>query len=184
MKDDEAIVWEFTTQLRRDHGVDDAIYAKRWRNSANNGIIDLVAVNGYYDVVSMTLNVARVKPPAEAEIPFKQAASNSSPDHRARRRCRARRASKVTLHEERNPAQRVRDELRRASIAGLWTHPRDRTADYNRLPYWLDLARTLERGRFDGLFLADVLGVYDVSETARTRRCAMPRRPRSTIRCW
>src|SRR5271163_500416 len=45
---------------------------------------------------------------------------------------------------------------------GLWTHPRDRTADYNRLPYWLDLARTLERGRFDGLFLADVLGVYDV----------------------
>ena len=45
---------------------------------------------------------------------------------------------------------------------GLWTHPRDRTLDYNRLPYWLDLARTLERGRFDGLFLADVLGVYDV----------------------
>src|SRR4051812_35150713 len=36
---------------------------------------------------------------------------------------------------------------------GLWTHPRDRTAEYNRLPYWTDLARTLERGRFDGLFL-------------------------------
>ena len=45
---------------------------------------------------------------------------------------------------------------------GLWTHPRDRTANYNRLPYWIDLAKTLERGRFDGLFLADVLGVYDV----------------------
>jgi FMN-dependent oxidoreductase (nitrilotriacetate monooxygenase family) len=45
---------------------------------------------------------------------------------------------------------------------GLWTHPRDRTRDYNRLPYWIHLARTLERGRFDGLFLADVLGVYDV----------------------
>jgi alkanesulfonate monooxygenase len=45
---------------------------------------------------------------------------------------------------------------------GLWTHSRDRTTEYNRLPYWLDLARTLERGRFDGLFLADVLGVYDV----------------------
>jgi alkanesulfonate monooxygenase SsuD/methylene tetrahydromethanopterin reductase-like flavin-dependent oxidoreductase (luciferase family) len=45
---------------------------------------------------------------------------------------------------------------------GLWTHPRDRTIDYNRLPYWIDLAKTLERGRFDGLFLADVLGVYDV----------------------
>ena len=45
---------------------------------------------------------------------------------------------------------------------GLWTHPRDRTAEYNRLPYWIDLAKALERGRFDGLFLADVLGVYDV----------------------
>src|SRR3954467_5739759 len=45
---------------------------------------------------------------------------------------------------------------------GLWTHSRDRTAEYNRLPYWTDLAKTLERGRFDGLFLADVLGVYDV----------------------
>src|SRR5207237_472034 len=45
---------------------------------------------------------------------------------------------------------------------GLWTHPRDRTLEYNRLPYWLDLAKALERGRFDGLFLADVLGVYDV----------------------
>ncbi|MFS2054307.1 amino acid adenylation domain-containing protein, partial [Variovorax sp. CT11-76] len=45
---------------------------------------------------------------------------------------------------------------------GLWRHPRDRATDYKRLPYWLDLARTLERGLFDGLFLADVTGVYDV----------------------
>jgi 4-carboxymuconolactone decarboxylase len=73
MKDDEAIVWEFTTQLRRDHGVDDAIYARALEKFGEAGIIDLVAVNGYYDVVSMTLNVARVKPPAEAEMPFTQA---------------------------------------------------------------------------------------------------------------
>jgi long-chain alkane monooxygenase len=45
---------------------------------------------------------------------------------------------------------------------GLWRHPRDRSSDYTRLSYWTDLAQTLERGRFDGLFLADVLGVYDV----------------------
>jgi 4-carboxymuconolactone decarboxylase len=73
MKDDEAIVWEFTTQLRRDHNVDDAIYAKALEKFGENGIMDLVAVNGYYDVVSMTLNVARVTPPAGAELPFKQA---------------------------------------------------------------------------------------------------------------
>lgn len=45
---------------------------------------------------------------------------------------------------------------------GLWRHPRDRSADYRKLDLWLDLARTLERGLFDGLFLADVLGIYDV----------------------
>jgi 4-carboxymuconolactone decarboxylase len=73
MKDDEAIVWEFTTQLRRDHSVDDAIYARALEKLGEQGIIDLVAVNGYYDTVSMTLNVARVKAPADAEIPFKQA---------------------------------------------------------------------------------------------------------------
>ncbi|HZU88719.1 MAG TPA: NtaA/DmoA family FMN-dependent monooxygenase, partial [Stellaceae bacterium] len=45
---------------------------------------------------------------------------------------------------------------------GLWTHPRDRALDYNTLDYWIDLARLLERGKFDALFLADVLGIYDV----------------------
>jgi alkanesulfonate monooxygenase len=45
---------------------------------------------------------------------------------------------------------------------GLWAHPRDRSLDYTDLDYWIGLAKTLERGRFDGLFLADVLGLYDV----------------------
>jgi hypothetical protein len=46
--------------------------------------------------------------------------------------------------------------------AGLWTHPRDRAANYTDLEYWTELAQILERGKFDGLFIADVLGVYDV----------------------
>ncbi len=45
---------------------------------------------------------------------------------------------------------------------GLWTHPDDHADSYNTLEYWTDLARTLERGKFDALFLADVLGIYDV----------------------
>ena len=52
---------------------------------------------------------------------------------------------------------------------GLWTHPRDRADSYNTLDYWVDLARTLERGKFDAIFLADVLGIYDVYRgSART----------------
>jgi len=46
--------------------------------------------------------------------------------------------------------------------AGLWTHPRDRSRGYKDLETWTELARLLERGLFDGLFLADVLGTYDV----------------------
>ncbi|PUA20496.1 LLM class flavin-dependent oxidoreductase [Glaciimonas sp. PCH181] len=45
---------------------------------------------------------------------------------------------------------------------GLWTHPRDRSESYTDIKYWTDLAELLERGKFDGLFLADIVGVYDV----------------------
>ena len=45
---------------------------------------------------------------------------------------------------------------------GMWRHPRDRSAEYASLDHWTTLARLLERGLFDGLFLADVLGIYDV----------------------
>jgi FMN-dependent oxidoreductase (nitrilotriacetate monooxygenase family) len=45
---------------------------------------------------------------------------------------------------------------------GLWAHPRDRSWQYKDLEYWTELATLLERGKFDGVFIADVLGVYDV----------------------
>ncbi|MFO1027712.1 MAG: LLM class flavin-dependent oxidoreductase [Acetobacteraceae bacterium] len=45
---------------------------------------------------------------------------------------------------------------------GMWTHPRDRSVNYNTLEYWQNLARVAERGLFDGIFLADIVGVYDV----------------------
>jgi long-chain alkane monooxygenase len=47
---------------------------------------------------------------------------------------------------------------------GLWTHPRDNAHRYTDPEHWVVLARLLERGLFDGVFLADVLGVYDVYE--------------------
>src|ERR1700754_154141 len=50
---------------------------------------------------------------------------------------------------------------------GLWRHPDDRAADYCKLSYWTDLAQLLERGRFDGLFIADGLGIYDVHGGSR-----------------
>ncbi|GAA3582732.1 LLM class flavin-dependent oxidoreductase [Klugiella xanthotipulae] len=48
--------------------------------------------------------------------------------------------------------------------SGMWRHPLDQSRRYNELSYWTELARLLERGRFDGIFIADVLGTYDVYE--------------------
>jgi FMN-dependent oxidoreductase (nitrilotriacetate monooxygenase family) len=45
---------------------------------------------------------------------------------------------------------------------GLWTHPRDNSHRYTDPDHWTELAQLLERGRFDAIFLADVLGAYDV----------------------
>ena len=43
---------------------------------------------------------------------------------------------------------------------GLWRVPGNRRTQYTSLDYWTDLARTLERGLFDAVFLADVVGTY------------------------
>ena len=45
---------------------------------------------------------------------------------------------------------------------GLWTHPHDTSSQYKTLEYWTELAQLLERGLFDGLFIADIVGVYDI----------------------
>lgn len=70
MTDDEALVYTFSTELRRDKIVSDTTYAKVLQRFGERGIVDLVAVNGYYDVVCMTLNVAQVPVPAEFKGPF------------------------------------------------------------------------------------------------------------------
>ncbi len=45
---------------------------------------------------------------------------------------------------------------------GLWRHPSDRSWDYKDLEYWTDLGRLLETGFFESVFIADVVGYYDV----------------------
>ncbi len=73
---------------------------------------------------------------------------------------------------------------------GLWRHPDARQADFDDVTLWTDLARTLERGKFDAMFFADVVGTYgpargDYATNLReglqiprtTRRCCSPRSP-------
>lgn len=35
---------------------------------------------------------------------------------------------------------------------GLWKHPKDRSAEYHSIEYWTDLAKILEKGKFNGVF--------------------------------
>ncbi|KAL6449939.1 LOW QUALITY PROTEIN: dmoA Dimethyl-sulfide monooxygenase [Candida maltosa Xu316] len=46
--------------------------------------------------------------------------------------------------------------------AGLWKHPDDKSRDYNTIEYWTNLAKLLEKGKFNALFIADTMGAYDV----------------------
>ncbi|WP_157270629.1 LLM class flavin-dependent oxidoreductase [Azohydromonas aeria] len=45
---------------------------------------------------------------------------------------------------------------------GLWRHPRDTSHRYTEPEHWVELAQLLERGGFDGVLFADVLGVNDL----------------------
>jgi FMN-dependent oxidoreductase (nitrilotriacetate monooxygenase family) len=49
-----------------------------------------------------------------------------------------------------------------SQASSLWNYPGNRVSQYNTLGYWKDMCQVLERGLFDSLFLADVVGVYDV----------------------
>ena len=45
--------------------------------------------------------------------------------------------------------------------AGMWTHERDQGLNYHSLDYYVELARTAERGLLDGIFFADSIGLMD-----------------------
>jgi hypothetical protein len=57
--------------------------------------------------------------------------------------------------------------------SGLWRHPRNKTTQYKNISYWIELAKILD-GNFHGLFLADMLGIYDVYKGPGNIREVLP----------
>lgn len=70
MAADETAVYDFCTELRRDRRVSDRTFAAAKAALGEQGVVDLVAVSGYYDLVSMTLNVAEVATPRDGALPL------------------------------------------------------------------------------------------------------------------
>ena len=79
MQPDEQVVYDFCTELRATRRVSDATLAAALDLLGEGGVIDLVGVSGYYDVVSMTLNVAEVPLPDGVEPPLKPLAGRREP---------------------------------------------------------------------------------------------------------
>jgi 4-carboxymuconolactone decarboxylase len=71
MDADQAIVWTFCSELHRTKQVSDATYAAARDRFGERGVIDLIAVSGYYVAVAMTLNVAQVPLPPGVPVPLK-----------------------------------------------------------------------------------------------------------------
>ena len=70
MSDDERIVYDFCTELFRDKAVSDATFKAAVTRFGEPGVIDLIAVSGYYSMVSMVLNVDRYPLPAGENAPL------------------------------------------------------------------------------------------------------------------
>ena len=64
MTDDQDIVYEFGRELNDNHGVTDRTYARAVTRFGEQGVMDLVGVNGFYSLISMALNVGRTPLPA------------------------------------------------------------------------------------------------------------------------
>lgn len=70
MPAEEAAIWQFCSELREKRNVSDATLETAIRLFGERGVADLIGVSGYYDVVSMTLNVGEVLPPEGSDVPI------------------------------------------------------------------------------------------------------------------
>jgi 4-carboxymuconolactone decarboxylase len=59
MAEDEEIVYDFCTELNSNHSVSDATYARAVKKFGEQGVVDIAAVNGFYGMLAMIMNVAR-----------------------------------------------------------------------------------------------------------------------------
>ena len=70
MSEEQRIVYDFCMELHRDRSVSDATFEAMKARFGEQGVVDLIAVSGYYVAVAMTLNAGRVGLPAGVTPPL------------------------------------------------------------------------------------------------------------------
>ena len=71
LKEDEAAVYDFVTELSTKHQVSDETFARARRILGEQQVVDLTALTGTYVTVAMILAMAEESVPAGKELPFK-----------------------------------------------------------------------------------------------------------------
>lgn len=71
MDADETIVYDFSMELHKSQGVSDETYKRAVDRFGERGVMDIIAANGFYTLVSMCLNVDRTPLPAGVASPLK-----------------------------------------------------------------------------------------------------------------
>lgn len=65
MPADEELVYDFLTELHDTKSVSDATYGRAVARFGEQGVIDMIGVNGYYTFLAMVMNTARTALPPE-----------------------------------------------------------------------------------------------------------------------
>jgi 4-carboxymuconolactone decarboxylase len=66
MTDEQEIIYEFGRELNENRAVTDRTYARAVARFGEQGVMDLVGLNGFYTLISMALNVGRTPLPTGA----------------------------------------------------------------------------------------------------------------------
>jgi len=67
---DEAVVYDFCVELHRDKRVSDRVYGDALALFGEQGVVDLMGVNGYYTFLAMVMNTAQTAVPPSPAAPL------------------------------------------------------------------------------------------------------------------
>ncbi len=70
LADDETLVYDFCFELNMNQDVSDATFDRAFARFGDQGIVDLMGINGYYTFLAMVMNAARTAPAQSTGTPL------------------------------------------------------------------------------------------------------------------
>jgi 4-carboxymuconolactone decarboxylase len=70
MRDDEALVHDFCIELHQHKKISDGTYAAALAAFGEQGVVDLIGINGYYTFLAMVMNAAQTAVPSSIAAPL------------------------------------------------------------------------------------------------------------------